>query len=96
MVQNCNSSIGRNPKQTEKLKSCKMKEGWMKNDECHDICECRVAFATEKNLGQWLIARQRINSFYVYLTFDSRINLKWIEVESSELMKHENPISWNQ
>ena len=69
-------------KQAEKLKSCEMKEGWMKNDvewmkndegwrlnyegwwflavegfwfmtdertdERTDICECRVAFATEK------------------------------------------------
>ena len=55
-------------KQAEKLKSCEMKEGWMKNDEGWwfqavegfwfmtdrrtdertDICDCRVAFATEK------------------------------------------------
>ena len=50
-------------KQAEKLKSHKMKEGWMKNDigwwfqaiegfcrltdERTDICECRVAFETE-------------------------------------------------
>ena len=31
-------------KQAEKLKSCKMNEGWMKID---DICECD-AFVTEK------------------------------------------------
>ena len=37
-------------KQAEKLKSRKMKEGWMKDDEgwcMNDICDCRVAFATE-------------------------------------------------
>ena len=45
-------------KQAERLKSCKIKEGWMKNDKGlrmndegwwfqADICEYRVAFATE-------------------------------------------------
>ena len=57
-------------KQAEKLKSCKMKGEWLKNDDwkkndegwwfqavevfswqTDNICECRVAFATEKKLS---------------------------------------------
>ena len=66
------------PKQAEKLKSRKMKEGWMKNDECWRLNDEGWWFQAVEGFCDWLTDRQ--TDGWTFVNVESLLQLKKCEL----------------